>query len=290
MVFIRQHSKPTTLTTQKKEVVMKNGIKPLSVADISKKSNMSVGEVTAFLDLLKRSMEPFSKRISIVENGITRYYAVERRGVGILKTEHGKFWQYNFAIDDQWEKYSVVVKAELDKNLLIPVFNNKDQLVLRTDSGCETGQVFGDLTCECHDQLHLVLKTLEKIGEGMLINIPRQDGRGMGLTFKLATLWIQDVLGVNTVESATLLAPGGVIDVRTYSGIICILKFFGIPETCKINLATNNPEKAEVFSENGYTVMDYTPIVVETNEHTDPPQGKTGAPWTQGAYQKRRKR
>lgn len=248
---------------------MKNIIEPPSVADICKKVNMSDEDVSAFLNLLKRSMEPFSKRISVTENNITRYYAVERRGIGILKTEHGKFWQYNFAIDDQWERYSAIVKAELDTGRLIPVFKKKDQLVLRTDSGCETGQVFGDLTCECRGQLHLALKTLSEIGEGMIINIPRQDGRGMGLTFKLATLWIQDVLGVNTVESASLLAPGGVIDIRTYSGVICILKFFGIPGTCKINLATNNPKKAEVFAENGYAVADYIPIVIEPNEYTE---------------------
>lgn len=248
---------------------MKNGIKPPSISDISEKSKMSAEEVSAFLELLKHSMEPFSKRFSVNENGVIRYYSVERRGIGILKTEHGKFWQYNFAIDDQWEKYSVIVKAELDKDLLVPVFKNKDRLVLRTDSGCETGQVFGDLTCECCDQLHLALKTIEEVGEGMLINIPRKDGRGMGLTFKLATLWIQDVLGVNTVESASLLAPGGVIDIRTYSGVICILKFFDIPTTCRINLATNNPKKAEVFAENGYTVADYTSIVIEPNEHTE---------------------
>lgn len=247
---------------------MKNGIKPPSIADICDKSKISVQEVSAFLEILKHSMEPCSKRLSVNENGVTRYYVVERRGVGVIRTEHGKFWHYSFAIDDQWEKYSVIVKAELDKARLIPVFKKKDQLVLRTDSGCETGQVFGDLTCDCHDQLHLALKTIEKVGEGMLINIPRQDGRGMGLTFKLATLWAQDVLGVNTVESAALLAPGGVVDIRTYSGVICILKFFGIPTTCRINLATNNPKKARVFVENGYTVADYTPVVVRPNEHT----------------------
>lgn len=70
---------------------MKNGINPLSITDISEKSKMSAEEVSAFLELLKRSMEPFSKRFSVNENGITRYYAVERRGIGILKTEHGKF-------------------------------------------------------------------------------------------------------------------------------------------------------------------------------------------------------
>jgi len=244
-------------------------IKPPDLAEIGRKAKMSREEVNGFLGLVKRSMEPLVKRISVTENKTVRYYAVERRGLGVLTTAYGKFWQYNFSIDDQWEKYSVIVKAEIDKEHLVPVFAKTDQFVLRTDSGCETGQLLGDLTCECREQLHLALKTIQEVGEGMIISIPRQDGRGMGLTFKLATLWLQDALGVNTVESATLLAPGGVIDVRTYSGVICILKFFGIPENCKINLATNNPEKANVFAENGYTVVEFTPVVIEPNHHTE---------------------
>jgi len=243
--------------------------KPPDRSDICKKSKMPDEEVNSFLILLKRSMEPLSKRISVIENGIVRYYTVERRGLGVLKTNCGKFWQYSFVIDDNWVKYSVIVKAELDQNRLIPVFKRTDQLILRIDSGCETGQVFGDLTCECHEQLHLALKTIEDVGEGMIINIPHQDGRGMGLTFKLATLWLQDTLGLNTVESATLLAPGGVIDIRTYSGVICILEFFGILKNSKINLTTNNPQKARVFAENGYTIIEYTPIVIDPNEHTE---------------------
>ena len=225
---------------------MNAGIQPPEISDISKKAN-----------------------ISVLEDEVLRYFQVERRGLGILNTKYGKFWEYSFAIDDQWQKYSVIVKAELDEKSLIPIFTKKDQLILRTDSGCETGQLFGDLTCECGEQLHLALKTIQEAGEGMVISIPRQDGRGLGLTFKLATLWIQDTLGLHTVETAALLAPGGVIDVRTYSGVICILKFFGISESCMINLATNNPKKAEVFSENGYTVTNYTPILIEPNEHTE---------------------
>ena len=64
----------------------------------------------------------------------------------------------------------------------------------------------------------------------MIINVPAQDGRGMGISFKLATLWLQDTLGVDTVESASMIAPGGVIDIRTYSGIIGILKFLIFPK------------------------------------------------------------
>lgn len=247
---------------------MKEGIKPLSLEDIGKKANLSKQKVAKFINLIKRSMQPFSKRISVLENGVMRYYQVERRGIGILNTSYGKFWEYNFAIDDQWKKYSVIVKAKIDTDLLIPIFNDKKRLVLRTDSGCETGQLYKDLTCECREQLHLAIKTIAEGEEGMIISIPGQDGRGMGLTFKLATLWIQDELKLNTVESAALLAPGGVIDVRTYSGVIGILKFFGINETCTINLATNNPKKAEVFVENGYSITEYIPIVIEPNSHT----------------------
>ena len=91
----------------------------------------------------------------------------------------------------------------------------------------------------------------------------------MGISFKLATLWLQDTLGIDTVESASILAPGGVIDIRTYSGVIGILKFFGIPESCAINLASNNPQKAKIFRENGYNLGDFVPVIVQPNEHTE---------------------
>lgn len=244
-------------------------MRPSNISDICKRANISVEEVDIFLSLLKLSMKPFSKSIRVTENGATRYYVVERVGVGPLETEHGKFWQYSFCINDKWQEYSIVVKADIDPESFIPEFKNPNLLFLRIDSGCETGQLFGDLTCECGDQLSLAMKTLNEVGEGLIINIPRQDGRGMGLPFKLGTLWAQDVLKMNTVESAMLLSEGGVIDTRTYSGVVCILKFFGITNKSKIDLATNNPKKAGVFVENGYIVGGYTPIVIEPNKHTE---------------------
>ena len=71
------------------------------------------------------------------------------------------------------------------------------------------------------------------------------------------------------MESANAIAPNGIIDVRTYSGVIGILKYFDIPTTTKINLATNNPRKAGLFSENGYVVADYTPVVIPATELTE---------------------
>ncbi len=240
------------------------------LAKIAERTSRPESEVTEIVEMVKRAMEPQAKRIPVVEKGIRKYYAVERRGLGILNTKYGKFWEYEFTIDDNWGSYSVIVKADsIDPQTFAPKFEDRDSLVLRIDSGCKTGQVFGDLTCECDDQLDLAMQTLSEKGEGMIINIPKQDGRGMGISFKLATLWLQDSLGVDTVESASILAPEGVIDVRTYSGIIGILKFFGIPETCTISLASNNPHKAEVFAENKYVIGDFVPVVVPPTEQTE---------------------
>lgn len=242
-------------------------IPQIDIRDIAQRNDLSIAEVQTILNIAKKGMTPLMRRFSVVENGAPRWYAIERRGVGKLKTPYELFWQYDFHIDDQWDKYSVLVKAELDEELM-PVFQNTNRVVLRIDSGCETGQLFHDLTCDCREQLHLTLQRISDIGEGLVINIPRQDGRGMGLPFKLATLRLQDELGLNTVESASILAPGGVIDVRTYAGVIAVLRFFRIPVTCEISLATNNPKKMLVFAENGYKVTDRLPVIIPPTEYT----------------------
>jgi len=239
----------------------------LDMSKIANRNDMTIAEVQQLLAVARSAMESVVRRVQVKENGTSRFYAVQRRGVGPIKTPEEAFWEFDFRIDDHWKKYSVIIKAELDGDFM-PLFKNKEQLVLRIDSGCETGQVFHDASCECREKLRLAMQKIAKVGEGMIIHIPRQDGRGMGLPFKLATLWLQEVLQLDTVESASALSPGSVIDVRTYSGVVCILKFFGIPTSCKINLATNNPKKAEIFALNGYTTGDFEPVVVDPTEDT----------------------
>lgn len=259
---------------------------------------MSADKHVDLLETVKRAMSPESQEFEIIENGVSSRRTVERRGLGPLTIPSSRsvrqrsvsighagtkyslvakaetesqaicVWQYDFRINDSWDKYSVIVKAEIDHRTLRPVFADPDHLTLRIDSGCETGQVFHDLTCECSDQLHQAIDTIVERGEGMVICIPRQDGRGMGLPFKLGTLWLQHELGVDTVESARLLSEGGEIDTRTYGGVIAILKFFGISNECAINLASNNPRKAGIFQENGYAISEHVPVVIKPTVHT----------------------
>ena len=221
----------------------------------------------AIVDAVKASMVPLTKAVEIVENNSRINLKITRIGYGIINTPFGRFYQFDFRINDKWKKYSVILNAEID-GTANPVFKDKS-IIVRIDSGCETGQLFGDHTCECREQLQLVMQKIKKAGEGIIVHIPSQDGRGMGLSFKLATLSLQDELGVDTVESATMLAGDGPIDVRTYGGVIGILKFFGITSSYKIDLATNNPKKANIFKENGYILSGYMPIVVPPTIHTE---------------------
>ena len=239
----------------------------LNLEAIAARTNRTVEGVQHLIDQAKQSMIPLGRQVSVVEDGATRWFIVTRQGVGRIITDFGEFHQFDFHVDDAWGKYSVLFFGTIDDNLM-PVLKNQEVLLVRVDSGCETGQLFGDRTCECREQLALAMQTVARNGEGAIINIPSQDGRGLGLPFKLAALRLQSQLKLNTVEAANAVAPNGVIDIRTYSGVVGILKYFAIPTTTKMNLATNNPRKARVFEENGYTVVDYTPIVIPATDLT----------------------
>lgn len=239
----------------------------MDFSEIAARYSTPETEVQKSVELARRSLVPRTRSFIVHEQGRQYKMQVTRDGVGPLTTAVGDFHLFTFSIDDEWQKYSVLVMATLDDNFN-PVFKRPEALVLRIDSGCETGQLFGDRTCECREQLHLCMRQIFEVGEGMVINIPRQDGRGLGLPFKLATLRIQADLGVHTVEASALLDPDGSRDTRTYAGVIAILNYLNIPKMTQIHLASNNPKKSLVFSENGYTVADLTPVIIAPTEFT----------------------
>lgn len=203
--------------------------------------------------------------VCVSENGRQKALSVTRHGTGPLDTHFGEFRLYDFTVGDEWVKYAVLWKGEVDRD---DMPRTSSSMLMRTDSGCETGQLFGDRTCECRQQLTLAMAEIAKAGSGLIVHIPHQDGRGKGLPFKLATLALQKELGIDTVEAARIMAQDETIDSRTYAGVVGILQFLGVtPRTC-ISLATNNPRKAAVFLENGYSLTDFVPVVVPPTRHT----------------------
>ena len=221
------------------------------------------------LEMAKRSIIPVKQTLPVIEQGESINLDVSRKGVGPLKTPFGDIWMFRFQVSDDWQTYTALVKCQgIDPETLLPIFKNPDKMMVRVDSGCETGQLFLDQTCDCREQLHETMKNVIEHGEGVIVHIPAQDGRGRGTPLKLSTLYLQETMGLNTIESAACMAGDESIDKRTYSGVIGVIKFLGLmPDKTEIGLATNNPDKIAAFEENGYRV-DSVPISIPANKFT----------------------
>lgn len=242
-------------------------IPKVDLNEIAVRNGMSRKEVDVIVADAQKAMTPVHRQFRVKENGVECKHVVTRNGVGRLNTPFGQFWHLDFSVDDRWERYSVVVFGELTADFS-PMFSGEDGIVLRVDSGCESGQKFGDITCDCRDQLMLAMQEIARLGRGLVINIPHQDGRGMGNPFKLATLSLQEQLRLTTVEAASILTNAGPIDKRSYSGVVAVLRFLRISSECEVSLITNNPYKLKVFEENGYRVIERLPAVIPPTVHT----------------------
>jgi GTP cyclohydrolase II len=219
--------------------------------------------------LKARQMMTHRRRvIDVVVGGNMVKTPVTRTGVGRIETEVGDFWAFKFAVDDLWQEYHALVVAELNDELG-PMFDRTRPIPVRIDSGCVTGQVYADWSCECADQLRLAMSRINRANQGVIITIPTQDGRGKGLAFKLATLYLQQH-GMDTYDAAHALAGDEEIDVRTYGGAIAILKFLMLTPDFAIRVMTNNRDKLAAFAENGYLKVERYRILIDPNEHTAP--------------------
>jgi GTP cyclohydrolase II/3,4-dihydroxy 2-butanone 4-phosphate synthase/GTP cyclohydrolase II len=133
--------------------------------------------------------------------------------------------------------------------------------VVRLHSGCVTGDVFHSLRCDCHAQLKAALARVTSEPLGVLIYLPYQEGRGIGLFRKIKAYALQDE-GLDTVDAN--LEQGQPIDARDYAFAGEILKDLGLT---RIRLMTNNPDKIEALIAAGIEVIERIPLIVEASPH-----------------------
>ena len=117
-----------------------------------------------------------TKKFNVICDNSKITYTLNRLAVGPLLINHKQIWLYQFKINDRWEIYNVLLySSEFNETLLMPIFKNKE-IILRIDSGCLTGQLYNDETCDCKQQLQEIIRELTKNKEGLIIHIPSQDG------------------------------------------------------------------------------------------------------------------
>lgn len=167
-----------------------------------------------------------------------------------LPTRHGRFRITVFEDIIHHENHVALVKGkiEADKPVLV-----------RAHSQCLTGDTFGSSRCDCGQQLERAMETIEKEGQGIILYVLNQEGRGIGLTNKIKAYAIQDK-GADTVEANRQL--GFKPDQRDYGIGAQILVSLGVK---KIRLMTNNPRKFIGLAGYGLEIVERVPIEVPPN-------------------------
>ncbi len=135
-----------------------------------------------------------------------------------------------------------------------------EPVLVRVESECFTGHVFGSLRCDCGAQLQTAMQQITQAGKGVLLYL-RQEGRGIGLHNKLKAYRLQEQ-GFDTVEANRML--GFRADRRDYGVGAQILRDLGLRT---IRILTNNPKKAQRLRVYGLEVAEQVPIETAANKH-----------------------
>ena len=137
-----------------------------------------------------------------------------------------------------------------------------EPILVRVHSSCMTGDTFGSLRCECGEQLHKAMETIEKEGRGVLVYM-NQEGRGIGLMNKIKAYKLQEQ-GLDTIDANLHL--GFNADERDYGVGAQILRKIGVR---KMRLMTNNPVKRIGLESYGLTITENVPLEIPTNPYNE---------------------
>jgi len=231
----------------KKYLINKNKYQP------SKYSIDKYKDSSRFISLIKK--EALSRQVVQVDNNKV-IFGVE--GPVILPS--GKFWSVSAYVENGiWGKHYILVSPNLDK-----LIKNK-KTFLRLDSGCVSGMILGDKTCDCLQQLRKAQEIALDKG-GIIIHIPKHDGRGWQ-EYKMANQRIMDECQLDTISAAlNFYGNENIIDRRSFTEAAIILRAMGFEVGYKFNLGTKNSKKSEDLEKYGFVVYS-KPVEIEcTNE------------------------
>ncbi|MBU1120415.1 MAG: GTP cyclohydrolase II [archaeon] len=228
-------------------------LKPVSVVCEIMKKDGSMARLPELIKLKKKFKLRIASVKDLIHYRIQRESLVEKISSTSLPTIYGKFNLITFKDNVYGHIYLALVKGKI---------KGKKNVLVRVHSACLTGDVFKSMRCDCGFQLEEALKIIEKEKSGIVLYIPHQEGRGIGLKNKLCAYELQDK-GADTVEANRKL--GFEDDLRDYGFGAQVLKKLGLTS---IKLLTNNPRKIIGLEGYGLRAVKRIPLKVPANKHS----------------------
>lgn len=128
--------------------------------------------------------------------------------------------------------------------------------LIRIHSECLTGDAFTSLKCDCGEQLKRSMAAIQESECGGILYL-KQEGRGIGLINKIKAYALQET-GLDTAEANVAL--GFPEDMRSYQVAGHMLRALGVRQ---MKLLTNNPDKVQAMSDEGFKIIERVPLVGE---------------------------
>lgn len=172
-----------------------------------------------------------------------------------VRLEDGEIEQFIFDFfRTESGRYVVAYKGEI---------RNSRDVLLRIESACIFGHVFGVVRCDCRFQLAQAMHAIAKEGQGMLIYGVDQDGRGLGIEGHFETYVLRQKEGLETDEVYARLNKRP--DERSYADVIAILHWYGVHS---VRCLTNNPRRLDWLASANIPAS-RVPLEVTLDEHNE---------------------
>ena len=213
------------------------------------------GHTEAAIDLLLEHAKEWNMKIISIKDMIA--YRLKKESlieVGEevdMPTDYGHFRLIPFRQKSNGLEHLALIKGE---------WQEEEPVLVRVHSSCMTGDILGSKRCDCGEQLHKAMQTIEQEGKGVVIYM-QQEGRGIGLMNKIAAYKLQEE-GLDTVDANVHL--GFKPDERDYGCGAQMLRHLGIH---KMRLLTNNPVKRVGLEAYGLEIVENVPIEVTPNPY-----------------------